>query len=393
MSSPGSPSRSPLRSGLAGATSGSKSDLVNLALDSSLEEESSEKFGIALVGLGRSGHFHLTSIKALSEAVQLKWAVDTDAAKAKKVAKDNSARWSTSLADALKDEEVHVVIIASTTDTHFPFIMDSLKAGKAVFAEKPISHDVAEVQTAVDYAKENDLIFVCGYQRRCDGNFRALHKQVVDGKVGQIKVIKSCSRDNPLPPLEYLRTSGGIFQDMLIHDFDMQDWITGGEAPDSIIAMGHAYHPEIVKMDDLDTVAVMAHYASGMVAMTDTCRDATYGYDQRVEVFGDKGMLTACNEKTSTVELANADGHLMPPAQWSFPQRYKHAYMVELAEFVTLLAAGPGSSAAQLEQKEMMRHPRIVRTALAAELSWRLGRQVKLSEDLEKLAQQVMPHH
>merc|ERR1712226_890139 len=98
-------------------------------------------------------------------------------------------------------------------------------------------------------------------------------------------------------------------------------------------------------MDDLDTVAIMAHYEAGAVAMIDTCRDASYGYDQRVEVFGDKGMLTAGNEKTSTVELADASGHLMPPAQWSFPQRYKHAYAASMAEFVALLVAGKGSEA------------------------------------------------
>jgi myo-inositol 2-dehydrogenase/D-chiro-inositol 1-dehydrogenase len=370
----------------------SKSDLVK-ALATAEDEEEEKKYGVALVGLGRSGHFHLTSIRALPAVTRLKWAIDVNEDVAKKVAKDYDCKWSTDLKQALEDAEVDVVIIASTTDTHFPFIMSSLEAKKAVFAEKPISHTVAEVQKAVDYAKEHSLHFVCGYQRRCDGNFRAMKQQLDEGAVGKIKIVKSCSRDNPLPPIEYLRTSGGIFQDMLIHDFDMQDWILQGAAPDSVIAMGHAYHPDIKAMDDLDTVAVMMHYVDGTVAMVDTCRDASYGYDQRVEVFGDKGMLTAGNEKTSTVELATGTGHLMPPAQWSFPQRYKHAYMIELAEFIALVQSGKGSEASKLEEKEMMRHPRIVRTAFAAELSWRLGRQVKLSEDLDTLAKEVMPHH
>lgn len=378
--------------------SGSKADLVALAAQESDLEDAEEKlttktYGIALVGLGRSGHFHLTSIIQLPHAVRLLWVIDVDEAKTSKLAKEYNCKGSSNLGDALADDGVDVVIIASTTDTHFPFIMQSLKAKKAVFAEKPISHEVKEVQEACDFAFEHDLPFVCGYQRRCDGNFRVLKAQVDDGSVGKVKLVKSCSRDNPLPPLEYLRTSGGIFQDMLIHDFDMQDWILSGAAPESIIAFGHAYNPAIVEMDDLDTVGVMAHYADGTIAMVDTCRDATYGYDQRVEVFGDKGMLTAGNEKTSTVELATGAGHLMPPAQWSFPQRYKHAYFIELAEFVALLNAGKGSKAQELERKEMMRHPRIVRTAFAAELSYRLGRQVKLSEDLEKLGEQVMPKH
>jgi len=144
-------------------------------------------------------------------------------------------------------------------------------------------------------------------------------------------------------------------------------------------------------MDDLDTVAVLAQYANGIITMTDTCRDAAYGYDQRVEIFGDKGMVTARNELTSTVEVATKQGHLMPPARWSFPERYKAAYHVELEKFVALVKAGSDSEMHKLEQKEMMRHPRIVKTAIAAELSWRLGRKVLLNEDLEALAAKHMP--
>jgi len=353
------------------------------------QQASSKRFGIALVGLGRSGNFHLTSIKSLPEVSQLLWVVDIDAERATRIASDMACQWSSKLEDALADPAVDIVIIASTTDTHFSFIIDSLKAKKAVFAEKPISHTVSEVQEAVDLALAHNLPFVCGYQRRYDRNFVALKRQLAAGAIGQLKVVKSCSRDNPLPPLEYLRTSGGIFQDMLIHDFDMQDWLSGGQAPESILAMGHCYNEEVRKMDDLDTVAVIAKYASGLITMTDTCRDAAYGYDQRVEAFGEKGMLTAKNEMTSTVELANANGHLMPPAEWSFPERYRDAYRVELTEFLDLVRAGPESEAHKEEQQQMMRHPRIVKTATAAELSWRLGRQVSLSEDLDALHAQV----
>merc|ERR1719450_1363837 len=136
--------------------------------------------------------------------------------------------------------------------------------------------------------------------------------------------------------------------------------------PESVSAMGHCYNPEIKKMDDLDTVAVMAKYSSGLIAMTDTSRDAAYGYDQRVEAFGEHGMLTVKNEQTSTVELATTAGHLMPPAQWSFPQRYKDAYAAELVHFLNIVKAGPDSEQHSKEQVEMARHPRIVKTATAA---------------------------
>mmetsp|Transcript_105336 Transcript_105336/g.296613 ORF Transcript_105336/g.296613 Transcript_105336/m.296613 type:complete len:390 (+) Transcript_105336:113-1282(+) len=366
---------------------GSKEDVVRPLLEE--VRESRKKYGVALVGLGRSGNFHLTSIKSMPELTKLLWAIDVNEEVAKKVAAESGAKWATSLDQVLDDPAVDIVIIASTTDTHFSFIMRSLKANKAIFAEKPISHEVREVQEAVDLAKSKDLPFVCGYQRRSDLNFRTLKKQLEAGAIGELRVVKSCSRDNPVPPIEYLRTSGGIFQDMLIHDFDMQEWLTSGELPESVVAVGHCFDPEIKKIKDLDTVAVLIKYKSGICAMIDTCRDAAYGYDQRVEAFGSKGMLTAKNEMTSGVELATVEGHLMPPAMWSFPQRYKHAYFVELSEFVALVDAGKGSDAHKLEQKEMMRHPRVVRTATCAEYSWKLGRQVLLSEDLAMLEKEL----
>eukprot|EP00439_Symbiodinium_sp_Y106_P036352 s3217_g4.t1 len=217
---------------------------------------------------------------------------------------------------------------------HLPYIMESLRADKAVLAEKPISHELHEVIEAVELAKSRNLPFFCGYQRRADRHFRALKQQLDAGAVGKMKLVKSCSRDNPLPALEYLRTSGGIFHDMLIHHACLSQQRRGAE---SVAAIGHCYHPEIEKMNDIDTCAVMFKYANGMMAMVDTSRDASYGYDQRIEVFGEKGMLTVHNELTSTVELATSAGHLRPPAMYSFPQRYLQAYTSELTEFVELV--------------------------------------------------------
>mmetsp|Transcript_70822 Transcript_70822/g.191444 ORF Transcript_70822/g.191444 Transcript_70822/m.191444 type:complete len:379 (+) Transcript_70822:80-1216(+) len=342
------------------------------------------RVGVALIGLGRAGHFHMASIAAIPDQAQLRWVVDVDESRAKDIAKQQSCRWASSLAPALADPGVHVVIIASTTDTHFQFIMQSLSADKSVLTEKPISHELKEVEEAVQLATSKNLPLYCGYQRRCDRNFRVLKKHVDDGSVGELKVIKCCSRDNPVPPMEYLRTSGGIFHDMLIHDFDMLNWLSGGQEPESVMSVGHAYNSEIEKMGDIDTVAVMLKYPSGLLAMVDTCRDATYGYDQRIEAFGGKGMLTAKNELTSTVELATSEGHLMPCAQWSFPQRYKEAYTTELKEFITMVHAGRNSDQHRLEQEAMLRHPSIVRITVAAELSWKLGRSVDL-RDLEGL--------
>mmetsp|Transcript_16327 Transcript_16327/g.49104 ORF Transcript_16327/g.49104 Transcript_16327/m.49104 type:complete len:355 (+) Transcript_16327:44-1108(+) len=352
-----------------------------------------KSLGVCLIGLGRSGQFHLTSLRSLSPLVSLKWVVDVDEEKAKRIAGEEGCKWSAAIDEAMADPEVNVVIIASTTDTHFPFIMKSLESQKSVFTEKPISHDVKECQAAVELALKVNMPFVAGYQRRYDLNFKELHSQINAGTIGTLKVIKSCSRDNPVPPLPYLQTSGGIFQDMLIHDFDMQDWLSGGQAPVSVTSVGHAYNPDIAAIPDLDTVAVLCKYASGLITMTDTCRDAAYGYDQRVEAFGSMGMLTAKNELTSSVEVATASGHNMPPAKWSFNTRYEAAYLRELKDFVDLVLSGSASEDHRAEQEVMMRHPRIVKTAVAAELSWRLNRQIELSEDLEALISSLPKTH
>ena len=233
---------------------------------------------VALVGLGRAGHFHMESVLQLPGIVRLAWVIDIDTEKAKRIATEKGCRWSSSLDAALAGPDaVDAVIIASATDTHFPYIMQALNADKAVLAEKPISHELNEVVEAVELAKQKNLAFVCGYQRRADRHFRELKRQLDAGAIGNLKLLKTCSRDNPIPPMEYLRTSGGIFHDMLIHDFDMLDFLSGGQIPESVTATGHAYHPEIKAMGDVDTCAVMFKYPSGLIAMVDTSRDASYG--------------------------------------------------------------------------------------------------------------------
>ncbi|CAK9100632.1 unnamed protein product [Durusdinium trenchii] len=335
---------------------------------------------VALVGLGRAGHFHMESVLQLPGIVRLAWVIDIDTEKAKRIATEKGCRWSSSLDAALAGPDaVDAVIIASATDTHFPYIMQALNADKAVLAEKPISHELNEVVEAVELAKQKNLAFVCGYQRRADRHFRELKRQLDAGAIGNLKLLKTCSRDNPIPPMEYLRTSGGIFHDMLIHDFDMLDFLSGGQIPESVTATGHAYHPEIKAMGDVDTCAVMFKYPSGLIAMVDTSRDASYGYDQRIEAFGEQGMLSAKNNLTSTIELATADGHLMPPAMYSFPQRYHEAYRSELTEFIELVRAGPESKMHRLEQQAMLRHPNVVRTTIAAEMSWKQGMTVQVA--------------
>jgi len=266
------------------------------------------------------------------------------------------------------------VVIASVTYSHFGFIKAALQAGKAVFAEKPISHDPKELREILNLAKMSDNAFVVGYQRRVDRNFRELKRQLEKGSVGGLRAIKCCSRDNPLPPIEYLRVSGGLFYDMLCHDFDMIHFLSD-QIPEEVYAIGHCYEPLIKEFNDIDTVMVTMKFKSGLMATVDCSRTAPYGYDQRVEVLGEKGMAIAQNEESSTVMVATEQGHLHPPAHWSFPERYKHTYTTELAEFVALVSNGCVEADPIIE-----RHALLDQLTAAAELSYILKRAVKLEE-------------
>jgi len=341
----------------------------------SLVRSPTQRVGFAIVGLGRAGHFHLSSMKAVVDIAALRWVIDTDEALARKVAEREGCDASTRIEDAINDPLVDAVIIASVTHTHPGFCRAALHAGKAVFTEKPVSHDPHELAEIIELARRCGRPFIVGYQRRVDPNFRELRRQVRERKsIGDIRLIKCCSRDNPLPPLEYLRVSGGIFYDMLCHDFDLVHFLTG-QTPVEAYSAAHCYNADIAAMGDVDTVVVTLKYASGLLALIDCSRTAAYGYDQRVEVFGEQGMATAHNQLESTVVVADAAGHLHPPSQWSFPQRYKHTYTTELAEFVALVKLGSCEPDALVS-----RHIELDRVAAAAELSWRLGRAVRLEE-------------
>jgi myo-inositol 2-dehydrogenase/D-chiro-inositol 1-dehydrogenase len=299
------------------------------------------------------------------------------------VAEEFDCDFSTSLSEDVL-ARVDAVIVASTTDTHYGVIKAGLLAGKSVFTEKPISHNPVEVREILELGKKSPKPFVVGYQRRCDRNYRALKQQV--GTLGDLRMVKCCSRDNPFPPLPYLKTSGGIFHDMLSHDFDMIHFLSG-QFPVAAYSVGHAYLPEIKAMDDVDTVCVTLKYASGMIAVVDSSRISAPGYDQRVEAFGEHGVAFVQNEVESTVQVGTVNGFTTPVAAYSFPQRYKDTYFQELTEFIEMINAGGKEDDATIE-----RHFMTEKVCMAAELSCRLGREVKLSEVDELHKQPVVPY-
>lgn len=339
------------------------------------EENGKGKVGFVIVGLGRAGTFHLNSLKAMSTVAVLRWVVDIDEERVKVVVEQEGCRGGKDLSEALADPAVDAVVIASVTNSHYGYIKQALEAGKAVFTEKPISHNPTQLQEITDMALRGKKAFFVGYQRRIDRNFRELHRQITSGAVGPLRLIKTCSRDNPLPPIEYLKSSGGVFYDMLCHDFDMIHFLSSGQLPEEVYSVGHCYNEEIRKFNDLDMVVVTMKFQSGLIATVDCSRIAPYGYDQRVEVFGEKGMASAQNEMSSTVIVGTAAGFHQSPCEWSFPQRYRITYTTELQEFVDLVRSNSVEPEASVR-----RHVDLDVVTAAAELSWRLGRPIKLTE-------------
>lgn len=359
-----------------------------------------KKLNVAIVGLGRAGHVHLRSLASLTTKARVAWVVDINPQTAARVAAQHECRGTTDIAEALDDPELDAVIIASATFTHFDFTMRCLTAKKAVFTEKPISHDPAELEQVLDLAVRSELVFCTGYQRRCDKNFRALKQHLENGAIGGVRLIKCTSRcaplaparalwrpaasraraprpprrDNPEPPIEYLKVSGGIFHDMLCHDFDMIHYLTG-EFPESVYSVGHCYSPQIEAMGDCDTVVVTLKYASGLLATVDTSRIACYGYDQRIEVLGSLGMAQANNVHETTVTLATAQGFLGAKSEFSFPERYVQTYLTEIEEFVDQARAGRPDPEALTR-----RHVILEKVTTAAELSWRLRCEVCIAD-------------
>lgn len=295
----------------------------------------SKTINLCIVGLGRAGKFHLQAINGL-DSCSLKYVVDPGIEANNGLETAHNFSLLSELSPALADPLVDGVIVSAPTQFHYQIICKALEAGKHVFTEKPLGKTAAEIKTCFDLAKTKNLTLFLGFQRRYDTNFITLKKSI--DTIGQVRTIKMSSRDNPKPTLDYLKISGNIFHDMLIHDFDMLQFLLGSRIPAAVSAFGHAYDTEIKKIPDFDTVLVTIKYPDGLICAIDTSRIADYGYDQRIEIFAENGMAIAENQKNNTVEVHTANGSFLSPINYSFPDRYKEAYRAEIADFVSAIS-------------------------------------------------------
>ena len=292
----------------------------------------------AVLGAGRIGQVHARAIASVPGAELVAIAEpNATAAEAARAAFGCEIRTIDACAAAA---DVDAVVICTPTNTHADLIEQFVKAGKKVFCEKPVDLEVARVKQALAVVEAEGGTLMVGFQRRFDPDFMALKSAIDAGKIGDVEMITLTSRDPGPPPAEYIKVSGGIFRDMTIHDFDVARWLLGEEVTTVLAAASVLTDPEIGQLGDYDSVNVILTTASGKHCTITNTRRATYGYDQRIEVHGSKGSVTAENHRESRIEIANADGYLRAPLLNFFMSRYVAAYANEIAAFVDAVARG-----------------------------------------------------
>jgi len=238
---------------------------------------------------------------------------------------------------ALTDPNVHAGMCASTTSTHEGIIRACFKHKKPVFSEKPIAENVERTVQVCNLSTECGVPLFCGFNRRSDSHFLDLKKRVDRGDVGRPMMIKSTSRDFPSNcPIEYIKISGGQFVDQTVHDIDTVMWVVG-ERPHTVYSMGHAFYPDIADLRDTDTLSLSLQFPSGVMALIDNTRRATYGYDTRLEVYGDKAMVSLENVRESAVVMHSEKGETRDCIYDHFSSRFKDAYYSELDHFIDYL--------------------------------------------------------
>jgi myo-inositol 2-dehydrogenase/D-chiro-inositol 1-dehydrogenase len=290
---------------------------------------------VGLVGAGRIGRVHAENLAYRIPEADLVAVSDVFVEAAEKLAaelqipaayKDHRV--------ILDDDSVDAVLICSSTDTHAQLIEEAAEAGKQIFCEKPIAHDLADIDQALAAADRAGVKLMVGFNRRFDPNFARVREVVEAGEIGEPHILHIMSRDPAPPPIDYIKVSGGIFLDMTIHDFDMARFLVGAEVEAVYASGGVMVDPAIGAAGDIDTALITLHFENGVLGSIDNSRQAVYGYDQRVEVFGSKGAVSADNVYPNTAVISDAGRiHRDLPLNF-FMDRYTQAYVCEIRAFV-----------------------------------------------------------
>src|SRR5215469_1633649 len=300
--------------------------------------ESTGMISFCQFGAGRIGAIHAGNIAAHPEA-RLNTIVNTDQAAAQRLAERYGAVLRDQ-AEALADPAIAAVLIASSTDTHADLVEAAARAGKAILCEKPLDLDYRRAAACAAVAEECGVPLMIAFNRRFDPNFARLEREIRAGRIGRPEIMRITSYDPAPPTIEFVRRSGGLFRDMMIHDLDMACWLLGEEPVELFAAASVMVDPAIGEAGDVDTAVVTLRMKSGALCQIANTRRAVYGYDQRIEVLGSKGGISAENVVESTVVFSGAEGVVSDKPLPFFLRRYAEAYRRELDHFITTVSSG-----------------------------------------------------
>lgn len=331
---------------------------------------------VGIIGAGRIGKVHTESICNYVKNAEVKAIADP-------FLSEETAAWAKKLGvevvtkdyhEILADPEIGAVLICSSTDTHSPISIEAIYAGKHIFCEKPIDHDVAKINEVRKALEGTGLKYQVGFNRRFDHNFEAVRNAVQAGKIGEPHIVKITSRDPEPPSAAYVAVSGGMFLDMTIHDFDMARFLVGSDVEEVYVQSAVLVDPAIGEAGDVDTAVITMKMTNGALAVIDNSRRAAYGYDQRAEVFGSKGMVAVENDSVSNAKIATADGVTGEKPLFFFLERYMQAYAKEVTAFVDAVV---NDTEVPVNQDDGLK---AVLIGLAATKSAKEHRPVKISE-------------
>lgn len=288
----------------------------------------------ALFGAGRIGRMHAANLAGHKKA-ELLWVYDINQAAGDEVAASFGARSCNSTEEPLSDPEVDAVLIATSTDTHAPLIVESAKAGKAVFCEKPIDLSLEKVDWCRDQIRNLDVPVQIGFNRRFDPSHRKVALAAQNGEIGALEQVLISSRDPEPPPKEYYLVAGGMLRDMTIHDFDLARFVLNEEVEKVTALSATLFDPVAREIGEIDSVMILMQTESGKLCHINNSRHASYGYDQRLEAHGSKGMIRSENHEQTTVERFDERGSSMrDPLPFFFIERYQQAFLDQLDGFI-----------------------------------------------------------
>ena len=291
----------------------------------------------AVLGCGRIGKMHAEMLQRNVSGTSVSVVYDVADAAAHALAANVGARVAASLAEAVSADDVDAVVICTSTSTHVDMMIAAAEAGRPIFCEKPISLDLAETDRALAAVASAGVKLQIGFNRRYDPSHKSVADAVKRGAVGDVHLCNITSRDPGPPPTEYILTSGGIFKDMSVHDFDMARYVTGSEVTGVFAKGAVRVDASIGEAGDVDTAVIVLTHENGALTTINNSRKATYGYDQRVEAFGSLGMASSANTHDFNGALATAQGFQRPPLQNFFLERYARSYLDQWAAFVDMI--------------------------------------------------------